>query len=137
MEYVVCDTTVVSELRRGGARCASMTMLTTAVKVISVVTAAELRAGAIQANWGDRKRQELEGIIRAYVRVDIDDETAEIWARLKAECDRLGRNVGLNDLWIAASGVRLDAPIAALDEDFGRIPGIRLLRADGAVVETT
>ncbi len=114
-----------------------MTMLTTAVKVISVATAAELRAGAMQANWGERKRQELEGIIRAYVRVDIDDETAEIWARLRADSVRLGRNVGLNDLWIAATGVRLDAPVAALDDDFGHIPGIWLLGADGAVVETT
>ncbi len=114
-----------------------MTILTTAVKVISVVTAAELRAGAIQANWGDRKRQELEGIIRAYVRVDVDDETAEIWAGLKADCARLGRNVGLNDLWIAALGVRLDAPVAALDDDFERIPGIRFLGSDGRIVETT
>lgn len=89
------------------------------------------------ANWGDRKRQELEGIIRAYVRVDIDDETAEIWAGLRADCARLGRNVGLNDLWIAASGVRLDAPVAALDDDFGRIPGIRFLGSDGSIVETT
>jgi predicted nucleic acid-binding protein len=46
MEYVVCDTTVVSDLRRGGQGCTEMSLLPTAVKVVSVVTVAELRAGA-------------------------------------------------------------------------------------------
>ena len=49
MDYVVCDTTVVSDLRRGGEGCAAISLLTTAVKVISVVTVGELRAGAIKA----------------------------------------------------------------------------------------
>lgn len=135
MDYVVCDTTVVSDLRRGGERCAGMPLLTTAVKVISVVTVGELRAGAIRAGWGGHKRNELEATINAYPCVDVDQEIADIWARLQAECLRLGRNAGLNDLWIAATAVRVDCPVAALDGDFARIPGIRLLNADG-VVET-
>ena len=71
------------------------------------------------------------------MRVDIDDEIANIWAGLQAECLRLGRNVGLNDLWIAATAVRLGCPTAALDADFARIPGIRLLDASGVEVVTT
>lgn len=137
MDYVVCDTTVVSELRRGGQQCAAMTLLATAVKVVSVVTVAELRAGAIQAGWGERRRNELEATIQAYVRVNVDDEVADIWAGLRAECVRLGRNPGLNDLWIAATAVRLGCPVAALDGDFARIPGIQLLDPAGSVVQTT
>lgn len=136
MDYVVCDTTVVSELRRGGRRCAAMALLGTAVKVISVVTAAELRAGALSAGWGERKRSELEATIKAYVPVDVDDEIAIVWASLQAQCLQQGRNVGLNDLWIAATAVRLECPVAALDDDFARIPGIQLLDGSGAVVET-
>lgn len=137
MEFVVCDTTVVSDLRRGGQRCAAMSLLTTAVKVISIVTVAELRAGAIRARWGDSKRSELEATIKAYARVNVDNEVADIWARLQADCLRLGRNVGLNDLWIAATAVRLESPVAALDSDFARIPGILLVGSSGALVETT
>jgi tRNA(fMet)-specific endonuclease VapC len=137
MDYVVCDTTVVSDLRRGGVQCAAMSLLTTAVKVISVVTAAELRAGAIRSGWGERKRNELEATINAYVAVDVDDQIADVWARLKAECLQQGRNVGLNDLWIAATGVRLDCPVASLDQDFARIPGIQLLGPSGEIVKTT
>lgn len=137
MDYVVCDTTVVSDLRRGGHRCAGMSLLRTAVKVISVVTVGELRAGAIRADWGETKRAELEATVKAYPRVNVDQEIADIWARLQAESARLGRNPGLNDLWIAATAVRLDCPVAALDDDFTRIPGIRLLHAGGVVVETT
>ena len=136
MDYVVCDTTVVSELRRGGVGCAAMTILTQAVKVISVVTIGELRAGAIQAGWGERKRVELEATINAYVHVDVDAETADAWSRLQAECVRLGRNVGLNDLWIAAASVRLGCPVASLDGDFERIPGVEVVTAAGDVVQT-
>jgi len=136
VEYVVCDTTVVSDLRRGGHGCAAMTILTQAVKVISVVTIGELRAGAIRAGWGDRKRSELEVTINAYVHVDVDAETANTWARLQAECVRIGRNVGLNDLWIAATSVRLGCPVASLDEDFERIPGLQLVTAAGGVTQT-
>lgn len=64
MQYIVCDTNVVSELRKRGS--ASMSMLGDYVKVISVVTAAELRAGAKYAHWGERKSAELEVIIRSY-----------------------------------------------------------------------
>jgi len=114
-----------------------MSLLATAVKVISIVTVAELRAGAIKAGWGENKRNELESTIRAYARLNVDDEIAEIWALLQAECLRLGRNAGLNDLWIAATALRLECPVAALDHDFARIPGIRLLSVGGDVVETT
>lgn len=137
MDYVVCDTSVVSSLRRADGRCDAMSMLTSAVKMVSVVTVGELRSGALQAGWGERKRHELDAVISAYVRIGVDDETADVWATLMAECVRQGRNVGANDLWIASSAVRLGCPVAALDEDFARIPGIQLLAADGALVETT
>lgn len=136
VEYVVCDTSVVSSLRRNDGRCASMTLLEAAVKMVSVVTVAELRSGAIQAGWGDKKRHELEATINAYVRIAVDDEVADVWSSLNAECVRQGRNVGSNDLWIAATAVRLGCPVAALDDDFARIPGIQLLGPDGLVVET-
>lgn len=137
MEYVVCDTTVVSDLRRGGQGCSAMTILTQAVKVISVVTIGELRAGAILAGWGERRRAGLEATINAYVHVDVDGETADVWSRLQAECVRLGRNVGLNDLWIAATSLRLGCPVASLDADFGRIPGLQLVTAAGVETQTT
>ena len=137
LEYVVCDTTVVSDLRRGGHACVRMAILSRAVKVINVVTIGELRAGAIQAGWGDRRRSELEATINAYVRVDIDVETADAWARLQASCVRLGRNIGLNDLWIAATAIRLGCPVASLDADFERIPAVRLVTASGAVIDTS
>lgn len=137
MDFIVCDTSVVSELRRGGSRCDVMGQLENAVKVISAVTKGELRAGAIKAGWGAKKRYELEALIKAYVPVDVDDEIATIWAGLQAECQRLGRNAGQNDMWIAATAVRLDCPVAALDNDFNRIPGITLLGGDGVVVTTT
>ena len=132
VDVVVCDTSVVSDLLQGGQRCREMVVLAAAAKVVSVVTVAELRGGALRAGWGARKTSDLEATIRAYPHIGVDDETAGVWARLWADCRRAGRNVGANDLWIAATALRLEVPVASLDNDFGRIPGIRLIDMSGA-----
>lgn len=137
MDYVVCDTDVVSEIRDRRPRAAGLSVLRTAVKVISVVTAAELRAGALIANWGTSRRDGLETTIRAYPQLAIDEETAHVWARLRSETKRLGRNVGHNDLWIAATATRMDVPVVSFDGDLARIPGIRLIDASGEERRTT
>ncbi len=54
------------------------------------------------------------------------------WARLWSDCRARGANVGDNDLWIAATAVRLDLPVATLDGDFQRISGLRIIDEAGA-----
>lgn len=137
MEVIVCDTSVVSDLFQGGHRCREMVVLTSVSKVVSVVTVAELRGGALKAGWGVRRSSDLEATIRAYPQIGVDDETAKVWARLWADCRRAGRNVGANDLWIAATALRLEVPVASLDDDFARIPGIRLVDKSGEEQATT
>lgn len=108
-----------------------MTILGSASKAISLVTAAEMRQGALSAGWGHRRRDELEDLMRSYLMIGIDDETASEWAELAAACRATGSAQRDNDLWIAATAKRLGIPVASLDDDFSRIPGLDLIDASG------
>lgn len=116
MDAIVCDTTVASDIFRHGTP-AAVSGLGNAVRAASRPSLARSHPSAFQ--------------------IAVDDEIASIWAQLDADCRRGGRNVGQNDLRIAATAVRIGAPVAALDGDFARIPGIRLIDATGTERVTT
>lgn len=100
---------------------------------ISVVTVGELRAFALKNKWGKKKVREMEKILSDFVIVDINTEAtinlyAEIDAFSQGRLDgRLlkmsARNMGKNDLWIAATASVLDATLLTTDNDFNHLQG--------------
>jgi predicted nucleic acid-binding protein len=128
---ILCDTTVASSLFVGDTRCAQIVQLPSAIKAISIVTAAEMRFGALNDNWGPRKQQLLEAHLNTYLQIPVDDTTAREWARLRDIAQRAGFAHRDNDLWIAATGSRHGIAVAALDPDFSRMPGLWVILSDG------
>lgn len=78
---------------------------------ISFITVGELYFGAEKANWGEKKRKELETILRNFVVVPYDHEIARCYGRLVAERRRNGKPIQPNDAWIAACTVRHGVPL--------------------------
>ena len=76
--------------------------------ILSFMTVAELRMGAISAGWGDRRRQ----FIQRFELVYADDGLCTVWARIRAEARAAGRALSPQDAWIAATALALDAPLA-------------------------
>lgn len=99
--------------------------------VIPSIIMGELRSLGIKNNWGARKRAKLEEIIKRFVPFatlteDVVQRYAEIDAfsqeRLpgrKLECS--ARNMGKNDLWIAAVASALNATLITTDGDFDHL----------------
>ena len=81
--------------------------------ILSFMTVAELRMGAISAGWGDRRRLLLEQFIQRFELVYSDDGLCTVWARIRAEARAAGRALSPQDAWIAATALALDAPLAA------------------------
>lgn len=103
----ILDTNVVSYLMRGGALArAYQPHVQGHLLAISFITVGELYFGAEKGNWGERKRNELEAIVRNFVVVPYDHEIARCYGRLVAERQRAGRPIAPNDAWIAACTVR-------------------------------
>ena len=80
--------------------------------ILSFMTVAELRMGAISAGWGDRRRLLLEQFIQRFELVYADDGLCTVWARIRAEARAAGRARSPQDAWIAATALALDAPLA-------------------------
>jgi len=96
--------------------------------ILSFMTIAELRMGAISAGWGGRRRLLLEQFMQRFELVYADNDLCTVWARIRADARAAGRALSPQDAWIAATALALDAPLATNNRrDFDRVPKIRLL----------
>ena len=81
--------------------------------IVSVVTVAELKSIALQNNWGNPRLQKMEDFLSKFVIADIKTDDiinryAEIDAFSQGRLDGrvsnfTARNMGKNDIWIAAT----------------------------------
>ena len=101
-----------------------------------VVSKGELRSIAIQNQWGNPRRQRLEELMNDFYPADIfSEETIDRYAEIDAFSQNklpgkpLGltaRNMGKNDLWIAAAAHILGAKLLTTDSDFDHLSGVYL-----------
>jgi tRNA(fMet)-specific endonuclease VapC len=54
-------------------------------------------------------------------------DTTEIYGQVKAELARLGKPVPDNHLWIAATAMQYDLPLATRDAHFTHVPRLKTL----------
>jgi predicted nucleic acid-binding protein len=97
---------------------------------IASATVAELRYGAIIAEWGAPRRERIETAITAATVVPVTDTLLTAVAELRAACRRAGHpladKIHGNDLWIAASAIHINASLVTADGVFAETPGLVL-----------
>lgn len=97
---------------------------------VSVITVGELRAGvlaAVDLETRDRRLATLTAVL-GLEPVPVDDAVARAWARLRVALRDLGRRMGVNDSWIAATAIALDVPLVTQDGDYAEVPGLQVIR---------
>src|SRR6266542_570945 len=80
--------------------------------VLSFMSVAEPRMGAMSAVWGPHRRLLLEQFIRGFELFYADNDLCTVWARIRADARAAGRPMSPQDAWIAATALALDAPLA-------------------------
>jgi tRNA(fMet)-specific endonuclease VapC len=115
------------------------------IPLVSVVTVGELRSFALQNEWGAKRLADLEAFVNQLAIVDINVEPIiDLYTQIDAFSNgRLparplgmsARNMGKNDLWIAASASYLDATLLTTDNDFTHLDKhfIKLIKMDMAL----
>lgn len=101
---------------------------------LCVVSKGELRSIAVQNQWGAPRRLRLEELMGDFYPADIfSEETIDCYAQIDAYSQNklpgkpLGitaRNMGKNDLWIAATAHILAAKLITTDADFDHLDGV-------------
>lgn len=126
---VIVDTNVVSYLMRGGSLAKRYRPhLQGRLSAIAFVTVGELYFGAEKAEWGAKRRQDLETTLRSFIVVPYDQEVARCYARLFAQRQREGRPISPNDAWIAACAVRHGIPLVTHNaRDFRGVGSLELI----------
>lgn len=101
--------------------------------IISIVTIAEIGVLARRNNWGNRRLQIVEKIFDSLVIVDINSQDiidayidVESYSENKHPTRRYNnssRNMGKNDIWIAATTIVTGSALITSDKDFQHLDG--------------
>lgn len=96
---------------------------------ISVVSEAEIKSLALQNKWGVRRLTKLDAFLDQVNIVEINQSYVSVYSEIDAFSQRLHdgfqiysfktpRNMGKNDLWIAALATLLSLELITTDKDF-------------------
>lgn len=144
MKLLVLDTNILLHLVRGKQMAASIVnyleQLEDAQTVISVVSLAEAESVVKKVgNWGAEKTSKLSQLFQKLTIVDIEAGNSVLLESyvsidsfsqgkaLAPNGQSLGtssRNMGKNDLWIAATAHALDALLITTDGDFDHLDNL-------------
>ncbi|KKR30038.1 MAG: putative ribonuclease VapC [Candidatus Gottesmanbacteria bacterium GW2011_GWC2_39_8] len=95
---------------------------------ISVVVIGELLGGFKGGNKEKKNMEELNKFLdspRVYI-LQIDEETAEFYAKIYWGLKKKGNPIPSNDMWVAASTMRHGISLFTFDEHFHLIDGLIL-----------
>lgn len=102
---------------------------------ISVVSEAEINSIAIRRNWGTVRQNKLRSILESVTVLDITQRYVNIYAQIDAYSQKSNpnyetygfdtpRNMGKNDLWIAAQASFLSLTLVTMDADFDHLNNV-------------
>ena len=99
--------------------------------IVSAVTVGEIYSIAKRNKWGKRKLSSIKSFVNRILVLDINNiSIIETYANIDAfsqgklekhPLNLSARNMGKNDLWIAATASVLDAHLITLDKDFSHL----------------
>lgn len=104
------------------------------LRIISIVTKAEIETLAVLFKWGEQKREQLKNLLDQFLIVPIDSQQIvaayvelDTYSQAKHSTKSSGltaRNMGKNDLWIAATAMVTDSTLLTSDKDFDHLNGV-------------
>lgn len=131
---LVVDTGVFSAAlsrRRRAALDDQVALLSGNQIFLAAMTVAELRYGALLAQWGEPRRERLEQVIAATTVIPVSDALLTTLAEVRLACQRSGHPLASpihsNDLWIASSAIHTDTALVTADRVFEETPRLQLV----------
>jgi predicted nucleic acid-binding protein len=127
---IVVDTDVASYIFKwhAGLAVRYVELVRGAELILSFMSVAEMRQGALNAGWGDRKRDLLETYLSDFSVLHSDGLLCSRWAEVRDRSARKGRPIGTADAWIAATALVLAAPLVTNNpKDYRHLDGLEVI----------
>ncbi len=135
---ILFDTNILVQLsRRASAKVLAVVNPRKQDSFISIVTVGEIRSLAFQNGWGSAKFGAMEAYLSQTVAIDINyGQVLSNYVAIDTYSQRrhptlvpdfkTPRNMGKNDLWIAATAMSFDLELVTTDDDFDHLDGTML-----------
>ncbi|MCU0341786.1 MAG: type II toxin-antitoxin system VapC family toxin [Spirosomaceae bacterium] len=105
--------------------------------IVPIIVVGELKAFALKTDWGFQKWNALNTILTKFPIADLNQEIIDLYAqidaysqgKLKLQPLPIGlssRNMGKNDIWIAATALFFELTLHSTDNDFDHLVGFGL-----------
>ena len=140
MNNILLDTNILIHLVRGKAIAQKVKEYVSTINdpqlFVSVVNIAEAESLMLLWNWSAEKTESFKKIITRFIAIDIEQnnkELLEAYTSIDAFSQRktpspngqllnnTSRNMGKNDLWIAATAYAMNAMLLTTDGDFDHL----------------
>lgn len=127
MKKVILDTSGYSRLFKGD-RTIQTAIEEASTIYLSVVVIGELLAGFKNGLHEERNKQILKKfILKPSVSIlPVNEETADIYAKIIHLLKKQGTPIPVNDIWIAANAIEIGAVVITHDLHFLKIPQARV-----------
>ena len=122
---VLLDTNIISALFKGDVSVANH--IDKSEIYLSSIVIGELCYGAEYSIKIEQNLANIKQLIAAYNILHIDDETALIYGKIKADLRRKGTPIPENDIWIASSAIQHKLKLSTRDKHFQEISGLKIL----------
>jgi len=122
------DTNIISDIIKNprGVVSQKIRILPKNSVCVSVIVAGELRYGARKKS-NDELTRRVEAILRKMAVLDLNDECSAFYGKIRAELEKKGLPIGLNDLWIAAHASSLGLIFVTNNEkEFCRVDELKI-----------
>jgi tRNA(fMet)-specific endonuclease VapC len=98
---------------------------------VSTISEAELRYGLARKSGALRRRTSVEAFLTDVLILPWDSAAARTYGQLRADQERKGRSLSVEDLMIAAHALSLDLTLVTHDQAFSFVDGLKNRRLDG------
>jgi predicted nucleic acid-binding protein len=122
MREVLLDTSIAIESFKNNL--VILQHLNAVQAVVNTIVLGELYTGAFLATKAGQQLAYIAGL-KANSRVlTCDQGTAEHFGFIKADLQKRGKMIPVNDIWIAATAIQHKLPLAARDAHFENVQGL-------------
>jgi len=127
VKRILIDTNAYTAFKKNDTHAVN-TLKTVEYIGLNIIVLGELLSGFIGGTREAKNRRELDQFLDSprVSLIQLDEETAEFYARVYWDLKRKGRPIPTKDLWVAASAMRHGLALFTYDEYFDSIDGLLL-----------